>query len=206
MVDPSRRCSGSAERRSTLTAAEGFTSYSDAELRRRSLASYQAEGFLRSRSRLAEAPETMTRVRFAREVLGPDVELFVDANGAYGPRGIVRGECVRPLHGVSCLVPKSRSLPMTWWECASSGSASLRGSQWRQGRVRLHDSVLRAHARGWSRGRLASRRDSLRGHRFSHDSLALRGAGVPLSGPLRANDSRAARSGIARYGPRRVLP
>ncbi len=74
-------------RRETIDAygSGGFTSYSDAELRR-SLASYRAEGFRQVKIKIGRGAETMTRVRAAREVLGPDIALFVDANGAYGPR------------------------------------------------------------------------------------------------------------------------
>jgi L-alanine-DL-glutamate epimerase-like enolase superfamily enzyme len=63
----------------------GFTSYSDAELRR-ALASYREERFSQVKIKIGRGSETIARVRTAREVLGPDIALFVDANGAYDPR------------------------------------------------------------------------------------------------------------------------
>ena len=63
----------------------GFTSYSDAQLRAQ-LGGWAAQGFRMVKMKLGRAPTTaaeLTRVRAAREAIGPDVALFVDANGAF---------------------------------------------------------------------------------------------------------------------------
>jgi L-alanine-DL-glutamate epimerase-like enolase superfamily enzyme len=61
----------------------GFTSYPDAELSAQ-LAGWAAEGIPRVKMKVGREPERdPERVRIAREAIGPDVELFVDANGAY---------------------------------------------------------------------------------------------------------------------------
>jgi L-alanine-DL-glutamate epimerase-like enolase superfamily enzyme len=61
----------------------GFTSYSEAELRRQ-LSGWISEGLTRVKMKIGSDPEAdVGRVRSAREAIGPNVELFVDANGAY---------------------------------------------------------------------------------------------------------------------------
>ncbi|HEX7049753.1 MAG TPA: enolase C-terminal domain-like protein [Longimicrobiales bacterium] len=62
----------------------GFTSYPLDRLREQ-LAGWVAEGILRVKMKIGTHPEDdLARVRAAREAIGPDAELFVDANGAYG--------------------------------------------------------------------------------------------------------------------------
>ena len=61
----------------------GFTSYSDERLREQ-LGSWVAEGITRVKMKVGRAPERdAARVLAARQAIGPDAELFVDANGAY---------------------------------------------------------------------------------------------------------------------------
>jgi L-alanine-DL-glutamate epimerase-like enolase superfamily enzyme len=61
----------------------GFTSYSIAELQRQ-LAGWAEQGFARVKMKVGRLPaEDPERVSKAREAIGEDVELFVDANGAY---------------------------------------------------------------------------------------------------------------------------
>jgi L-alanine-DL-glutamate epimerase-like enolase superfamily enzyme len=61
----------------------GLTSYSEAELCRQ-LAAWVAEGIPRVKMKIGRDPSAdPARVRAAREAIGPDAELFVDANGAY---------------------------------------------------------------------------------------------------------------------------
>jgi len=61
----------------------GFTSYSIEQLQRQ-LAGWAAEGIPRVKMKVGrDWRADRARVRAAREALGPDVELFVDANGAY---------------------------------------------------------------------------------------------------------------------------
>jgi L-alanine-DL-glutamate epimerase-like enolase superfamily enzyme len=61
----------------------GFTSYSDAELQAQ-LAGWVEQGIPRVKMKVGREPECYEeRVRVAREAIGEDAELFVDANGAY---------------------------------------------------------------------------------------------------------------------------
>lgn len=65
----------------------GFTSYSEAELAEQ-LGGWVAEGIPRVKMKIGKdwgtkPNEDVARVRIAREAIGPDAELMVDANGAY---------------------------------------------------------------------------------------------------------------------------
>jgi L-alanine-DL-glutamate epimerase-like enolase superfamily enzyme len=61
----------------------GFCSYSDEKLRTQ-LGGWAEEGIPRVKMKVGREPERdRGRVRAAREAIGDDVELFVDANGAY---------------------------------------------------------------------------------------------------------------------------
>ncbi len=61
----------------------GFTSYSLAQLQAQ-LSGWAAQGIGRVKMKIGAHPEQdLQRVRAAREEIGSDVELFVDANGAY---------------------------------------------------------------------------------------------------------------------------
>ena len=61
----------------------GFCSYSDARLAEQ-LSGWTEEGIPRVKMKVGREPERdRGRVRTAREAIGEDVELFVDANGAY---------------------------------------------------------------------------------------------------------------------------
>lgn len=61
----------------------GFTSYSDSTLREQ-LGGWAAAGFLAVKMKVGrDAIADIARVRVAREAIGRDVQLFVDANGAY---------------------------------------------------------------------------------------------------------------------------
>lgn len=64
----------------------GFTSYPVDRLQRQ-LAGWVERGIRAVKMKVGRRPsEDDTRVRLAREAIGRDVELFVDANGAYGAR------------------------------------------------------------------------------------------------------------------------
>jgi L-alanine-DL-glutamate epimerase-like enolase superfamily enzyme len=66
-----------------LYGSGGFCSYSDARLREQ-LGGWAAEGIPRVKMKVGRDPgRDRDRVRAAREAIGDDVELFVDANGAY---------------------------------------------------------------------------------------------------------------------------
>ena len=61
----------------------GFTSYSRAQLQQQ-LGNWAANGIPRVKMKIGTHPDDdVTRVFEAREAIGPDAELFVDANGAY---------------------------------------------------------------------------------------------------------------------------
>ncbi|MDQ2075374.1 enolase C-terminal domain-like protein [Marinimicrobium sp. ABcell2] len=64
----------------------GFTTYTDEQLRSQ-LADWMELGLTAVKIKLGLIlEEDIRRVALAREVVGPDVELMVDANGAYNPR------------------------------------------------------------------------------------------------------------------------
>jgi L-alanine-DL-glutamate epimerase-like enolase superfamily enzyme len=61
----------------------GFTSYSEKQLQTQ-LAGWVEQGIPRVKMKIGrDAQADLERVRAAREAIGPDTELFVDANGAY---------------------------------------------------------------------------------------------------------------------------
>lgn len=64
----------------------GFTSYSDTQLERQ-FSGWVEQGIRRVKMKIGrDAVADLHRVYVARECIGPDVELFVDANGAYSPK------------------------------------------------------------------------------------------------------------------------
>jgi L-alanine-DL-glutamate epimerase-like enolase superfamily enzyme len=64
----------------------GFTSYDDAQLRDQ-LAGWTAEGFQSVKIKVGRDPAADPhRIGVAREAIGDDIELMVDANGAHAPR------------------------------------------------------------------------------------------------------------------------
>ncbi|HVT29720.1 MAG TPA: enolase C-terminal domain-like protein [Lacipirellulaceae bacterium] len=67
-----------------LYGSGGFTSYDDGRLQEQ-LGAWAAEGFHRVKMKVGREPENDSRrVALARQAIGDRVELFVDANGAYG--------------------------------------------------------------------------------------------------------------------------
>jgi len=72
----------------------GFTSYTIDRLQRQ-LAGWVEEGMTRVKMKIGRDPrEDVRRVEAARDAIGPDAELFVDANGAY-PRHVALEQAVR---------------------------------------------------------------------------------------------------------------
>jgi L-alanine-DL-glutamate epimerase-like enolase superfamily enzyme len=68
----------------------GFCSYTDAELGDQ-LAGWRAEGIARAKIKVGREPDRdVHRVRVAREAIGDDAELYVDANGAFTARQALR--------------------------------------------------------------------------------------------------------------------
>jgi len=79
----------------------GFTSYTDAELSDQ-LAGWAAEGIPRGKMKVGREPERdPERVRAARAAIGPDEQLFVDANGAYSRKQALRLASAFAEYGVS---------------------------------------------------------------------------------------------------------
>jgi L-alanine-DL-glutamate epimerase-like enolase superfamily enzyme len=74
---------GAAHESAAVYGSGGFTSYSDAQLQKQ-LGGWASQGISRVKMKIGTHPEQdLHRVRVAREAIGPGVELFVDANGAY---------------------------------------------------------------------------------------------------------------------------
>jgi L-alanine-DL-glutamate epimerase-like enolase superfamily enzyme len=64
----------------------GFTSYSDRQLAKQ-LGGWAQDGLPAVKMKIGRDPDRdEERVRIAREAIGPNVRLYVDANGAYSPR------------------------------------------------------------------------------------------------------------------------
>jgi L-alanine-DL-glutamate epimerase-like enolase superfamily enzyme len=81
---------GSAHESVTIYGSGGFTSYSIARLKEQ-LVGWAEEGIPRVKMKVGTHPEDdLARVRAARLAVGPQVELFVDANGAYGRKQALR--------------------------------------------------------------------------------------------------------------------
>src|SRR5581483_8252083 len=74
---------GAVREAAPVYGSGGFTSYSDAQLCEQ-LGGWAAAGIPRVKMKIGRQPaDDRGRVREARRCVGPDVELFVDANGAY---------------------------------------------------------------------------------------------------------------------------
>jgi L-alanine-DL-glutamate epimerase-like enolase superfamily enzyme len=74
---------GGARDRVMAYGSGGFTSYSTAQLTGQ-LAGWAADGFTAVKMKIGTRPEDdAQRVAAARDAIGPEVQLFVDANGAY---------------------------------------------------------------------------------------------------------------------------
>ncbi len=74
---------GAAHDGAPVYGSGGFTSYSTAQLQKQ-LGGWVAEGIPRVKMKIGAHPDQdLDRVRAARQAIGPEPELFVDANGAY---------------------------------------------------------------------------------------------------------------------------
>jgi L-alanine-DL-glutamate epimerase-like enolase superfamily enzyme len=74
---------GSVRDGAEIYGSGGFTSYSIEKLQEQ-LGGWAAEGLTAVKMKIGRDPEAdLERVRAARKAIGPDVRLFVDANGAY---------------------------------------------------------------------------------------------------------------------------
>jgi L-alanine-DL-glutamate epimerase-like enolase superfamily enzyme len=74
---------GAVRERIPVYGSGGFTSYSVAQLQEQ-FSHWVTEGITRVKMKIGRRPtEDVARVRAAREAVGPETQLFVDANGAY---------------------------------------------------------------------------------------------------------------------------
>ena len=81
---------GMAHDRVPIYGSGGFTAYSTARLQEQ-LAGWVERGIPRVKMKVGSVPEDdPARVRCAREAIGPNAELFVDANGAYTRKQALR--------------------------------------------------------------------------------------------------------------------
>ena len=79
LVDVLGRCRSEVP----IYGSGGFTSYSPGELQEQ-LAGWLEQGIRRVKMKVGREPTAdLARVQIARDAIGPNVELFVDANGAY---------------------------------------------------------------------------------------------------------------------------
>ncbi|HEX3343414.1 MAG TPA: enolase C-terminal domain-like protein, partial [Polyangiaceae bacterium] len=75
----------------------GFTSYSTGELRQQ-LGAWREQGFTRVKMKIGYEADVVERVRVAREAIGPETQLFVDANGAFpAKKALAVAEALAPL-------------------------------------------------------------------------------------------------------------
>lgn len=75
---------GPVRMRIPVYGSGGFTSYTEAQLGEQ-LGRWVSAGIPRVKMKVGREPaRDVARVKAAREAIGPDAELFVDANGAYG--------------------------------------------------------------------------------------------------------------------------
>ena len=91
---PLHRLLGSVRDAVAVYGSGGFTSYSEQQLRDQ-LNRWVAEGIPRVKIKIGEAwgrnpSRDLSRIRQARATIGPDTELFVDANGAYSAKQAIR--------------------------------------------------------------------------------------------------------------------
>jgi L-alanine-DL-glutamate epimerase-like enolase superfamily enzyme len=83
---PLCRLLGAVRDRVDVYGSGGFTAYSTVRLQEQ-LAGWVERGIPRVKMKVGSEPEAdPSRVRAARQAIGPNAELFVDANGAYVPK------------------------------------------------------------------------------------------------------------------------
>jgi len=101
---PAAKLLGAARTSIAVYGSGGFTSYSDDELQHQ-LAAWAASGIRMVKMKVGRDPQRDTgRVQRARESIGNETELFVDANGAYERKQAL------------ALAYKFRELGVTWFE------------------------------------------------------------------------------------------
>ena len=192
---PLYRLLGAVRDRVPVYGSGGFTTYDRHQLRDQLTQWVTGQGIPRVKIKIGESWGTepgrdLDRMRQARDIIGPGVELFVDANGGYGRKQAIR------------VMAAAADLDVRWFEepVSSDDLEGLRGDPGRclsrrdRRGVRLGPVLLPPYVRRRGRGLPASRRVPVRRH---HRVAAGRSRG----GLLRPADLRALRPPPAR--PRR---
>jgi L-alanine-DL-glutamate epimerase-like enolase superfamily enzyme len=92
---PLSRLLGAAHSAVPIYGSGGFTTYDDRQLRDQLTHWTQKQAIPRAKIKIGESwgqniDRDLARMRLARETIGPDVEFYVDANGAYGRKQAIR--------------------------------------------------------------------------------------------------------------------
>jgi L-alanine-DL-glutamate epimerase-like enolase superfamily enzyme len=106
---PLCRLLGTVHSRVPIYGSGGFTTYDDAAARRQLERWTEEWGIPRVKIKIGESWGTrphrdLARIAFARQVIGPDVELYVDANGGYQRKQAIR------------MAEEMTGLDVTWFE------------------------------------------------------------------------------------------
>ena len=202
---PLARLFGTARESVPAYGSGGFTSYDDETLRAQ-LGGWAREGFRAVKMKVGRHPEEdLRRVRTAREAIGPDVGLFVDANGACSVKqALAQAEAF-----AGCGV--------TWFEepVSSEDLAGLRfvrdrapaGMDDHRRRVRLRARRLPTTRRGRLPRRRPGGRDPVRRlHRHPRGGRPVRSLRAADVDALRAAPARARRVRNPAAAAPRVLP
>ena len=165
----------------------GFTSYSVPELQKQ-LSDWTSSGISRVKMKIGREPgKDVARVRAAREAIGSDAELFVDANGAYSRKQAL------------AMASSFAELGVSWFEepVPSDDLEGLRlmrdrappGMDISAGEYGYHSTYFRRMLQAGCSRCSPGRCDPLRGHhRFYAGRSSLPGVQFTTFQPLRAID------------------
>ena len=138
---------GAARESAEIYGSGGFTSYSIEHLQRQ-LDGWAQEGIKSVKMKIGRDPGAdLDRVYAARKAIGPEVQLFVDANGAYSASRPWPRRKSSPSSTYGGL--KSRFPPTIWKDCGCCAIALPRNED-RGGRIRLRLVLFPTHACGRS--------------------------------------------------------
>ena len=91
---------GAAQPSVEIYGSGGFTSYSIEQLQKQ-LGGWVEQGIKAVKMKIGRDPDQdVARVKAAREAIGPDAALYVDANGAYSRKQAL--SMARKVHGIRC--------------------------------------------------------------------------------------------------------
>jgi L-alanine-DL-glutamate epimerase-like enolase superfamily enzyme len=118
---PLHRLLGSVRDSVAVYGSGGFTTYDDRQLTEQLSSWADSQGIPRVKIKIGESwgtrvPRDLARMQQARDIVGRDVELFVDANGAYGAKQAIR------------VMKQAEDLDIGWYEepVSSDDLAGLR--------------------------------------------------------------------------------